>query len=81
MATYLVDDTNMKATADAIRSKTGSSLDITFDASTGFKSAIDTIKSIADTTATPDAVMAGKYFYNSSGQRVQGNVFIVCNPT
>ena len=84
MAYYLVDDTNMQATADAIRAKTGSSAGITFNASTGFKSAVDAIvvgTDVSDTTATPDTVLAGKYFYNSAGQRVQGTVRIVCNPT
>ena len=75
MADYLTTNTELTSIADAIRTKGGTSSTLVYP--TEFVSGINAIHvgtDVSDTTATESDVMSGKYFYNSSGTRAQGNI-------
>lgn len=72
---YLTDDQELKSIANAIRSKGGTSSQLTYP--TGFVSAINAISTgvnVSDTTAAASDVRTGRYFYNSLGEKTQGTV-------
>ena len=69
----------LKATAEAIKTIKGDpSSSITFNNTTGFASAIESIEvegvDVSNTTAIASDVLSGKYFFNASGIRTEGTL-------
>ena len=78
MTDYFVSDTDLTSVANAIRTKGGTSAQLSFP--DGFNEAIANISAggtdVSDTTATAADVVAGKYFYTSAGVRTQGSMAV-----
>lgn len=72
---YLTFKSELKSIADAIRTKGGTSSDLTYPS--GFVSAIKAIfqgVDVSDTTATVNDVLKGKYFHTAAGYLSQGQI-------
>lgn len=79
MTDYFVSDTDLTSVANAIRTKGGTSAQLSFP--DGFNAAIANIPTgggtdVSDTTATAADVLSGKYFYTAAGVRTQGTMAI-----
>ena len=75
MSQYRVLDSQLISVANAIRQKGSTSGSLVWP--TGFVNAINAINlqtDVSDTTATAGDVLAGKYFYVSSGVKTEGTI-------
>ena len=76
----IVPNAALTATADAIRTKTGSQATIEFDHNTGFKDAVDAIPSggggpdLSNDTVTAETLLYGETAHNASGQAITGTL-------
>ena len=77
MSLYLASDVQLKATANAIREKTGGTLDLEWDESTGFADDIEEIFTgydVSVVTAAAGDVLSPKVFVNAEGESITGTI-------
>lgn len=76
----IVPNAALTATADAIRTKSGSQATIEFDHNTGFKDAVDAIPSggggpdLSNDTVTAETLLVGETAHDSSGTAITGTL-------
>ena len=79
MTKYWVNEFTLISIANAIRNKTGGSSALVFP--NGFISGINELYKISDSTVTTGTLADGVIAYNSSGQRLVGNLDNTVNVT